>query len=154
MHDDVVDRDGGQPVPERHPRPAAVDRDVPAALAAPAALVALVNAALMGGENVTERILTRIFRSAIDFVVHLRRDQQAEGTSGIRRRVIEIVALTPGRRDEGFSTEALFRRESLEEPLLWTGALPPTETGARIEWSLPDGVTVESILSGKWQPAS
>ena len=121
---------------------------------APAALVALVNAALMAGENVTERILTRIFRSAIDFVVHLRRDQQREGTMGIRRRVIEIVALNPGRHDGEFVTDSLFRRDRMEEPLLWTGALPPSGTIARIEWSLPEGVTVESILSGKWEPAS
>ena len=121
---------------------------------APAALVALVNAALMASENVTERILTRIFRTAIDFVVHLRRDQSGDCSGGIRRRVVEIVALNSRRRDRGFATDVLFGRERMEEPLRWTGALPPSETVARMEWSLPDNVTVESILSGKWQPAS
>ena len=121
---------------------------------APSALVALVNAALMAGENVTERILTRIFRTAIDFVVHLRRDQSGDGNGGIRRRVVEIVSLNSQRHDEGFATDVLFGRERMEEPLRWTGALPPPGTVARMEWSLPDGVTVESILSGKWQPVS
>ena len=121
---------------------------------APAALVALVNSALMAGENVTERVLTRIFSTAIDFVVHLRRDQQGDGTGGIRRRVVEIVALTSGRQDGDFAADTLFRRERMGEPLLWTGAVPPPETVAGVEWSLPDGVSVESILSGKWQPPS
>ena len=121
---------------------------------APAALVALVNAALMAGENVTETILTRIFKTAIDFVVHLRRDHQGEGSEGIRRRVVEIVALNPGQHDQGFTTDPLFLRERLEDPLLWTGALPPPQTTRTIGWSLPDGVTLESILSGKWQPSS
>lgn len=121
---------------------------------ASAALVALVNSALMAGENITETILTRIFRTAIDFVVHLRRDQQGEANGGIRRRVVEILALAPGESDRGFATQGLFRRERLEDSLRWTGALPPSDTARRIEWSLPDGASLESILSGEWEPPS
>lgn len=118
------------------------------------ALVALVNSALMAGENITETILTRVFSTAIDFVVHLRRDQPGEANGGIRRRVVEVLALSPGEPDRGFATHALFRRERLEDPLRWTGALPPSETARRIEWSLPDGASLESILAGKWEPPS
>ena len=41
---------------------------------APDALNALVNAALMAGENVTERIVRKVFAEALDLVVHLDRD--------------------------------------------------------------------------------
>jgi pilus assembly protein CpaF len=72
------------------------------------AVPALVNAALMAGENVTEHIVRRVFGDALDLVVHVNRD----GTS---RRVTEIAAVGP----DG-STEPVFGGE----PLTWTGALP------------------------------
>ncbi len=43
------------------------------------ALDALVNAALMAGENVTERIVRKVFSQALDVVVHLDRDDVAGG---------------------------------------------------------------------------
>ena len=119
---------------------------------APAALMALVNAALMAGENITETILTRVFRSAIDFVVHLRRDQQDEAREGIRRRVMEIVALNSESNGSGFITEPLFSRAAMGEPLSWTGSLPPPEIAHRVQWALPEGVSLESIMAGNWQP--
>ena len=119
---------------------------------APAALVALVNSALMAGENVTESVVSRVFRSAIDFVVHLQRDQRSGLQEGIRRRVVEIVSLIPLQQGHELATEPLFRREDLDGPLQWTGLVPPREVVGRIEWSLPDGMSLESILSGEWQP--
>ena len=118
---------------------------------ASAALVALVNAALMAGENITESVVDRVFRAAIDFVVHLRRDQGSGQQEGIRRRVVEIAAVGA---EEGGGDRPLFRREGggLEEPLRWTGAVPRPEAAARIEWALPEGVRLESILSGDWRP--
>ena len=119
---------------------------------APAALVALVNAALMAGENVTESVVTRVFRSAIDFVVHMRRDQGRDLAAGIRRRVAEIVLVDPRHHGPGFTTEQLFQREHMGAPLEWTGAVPRSELADRLEWALPDGVSIESVLAGDWQP--
>src|SRR5580765_5311323 len=74
------------------------------------ALHALVNAALMAGENVTERVVRRVLSSALDLVVHLDRD---DGTVGgrVRRQVMEITAVVPALGDD-FSLEPLFVREA------------------------------------------
>jgi pilus assembly protein CpaF len=96
------------------------------------ALDALVNAALMAGENVTERIVRKVFSESLDVVVHLDRDDTANGdTEGIRRRVVEIAAVVPALRDD-FTVEPLFVREHPRAPLRWTGALPPS-LAARLE---------------------
>src|SRR5205807_6983086 len=64
-------------------------------------LDALVNAALMAGENVTERIVRKVFSESLDVVVHLYRDDAAHGdTDAVRRRVAEIAALAPALRDD------------------------------------------------------
>ncbi|HJR90890.1 MAG TPA: ATPase, T2SS/T4P/T4SS family [Acidimicrobiia bacterium] len=97
------------------------------------ALDALVNAALMAGENVTERVVRKVFSSALDFVVHLDRDAAGEGP--IRRRVMEILAVVPSLRDD-FSTQPIFTRSHLAAPLEWTGAMPPDALVGRIERSL------------------
>lgn len=116
------------------------------------AVGALVNAALMAGENVTERVVNRVFRSAIDFVVHLQRDQPGDQGGAIRRQVMEIVAVGGVDRDQGYEPESLFLRDGPGAPLRWTGGLPSHETVLRIQTSLPDGVTLESIFSGDWRP--
>jgi pilus assembly protein CpaF len=88
------------------------------------ALDALVNAALMAGENVTERVVRKVFSTALDVVVHLERDTRRSGEeSGVNRRVAEIVAVVPSLRDD-FTIEPLFARDSSGDPLRWTGALP------------------------------
>ena len=119
---------------------------------APLALVALVNAALMAGENVTENVVSRVFRSAIDFVVHLERDHPGEQVDGIRRHVAEVVAVSKEGLDYEYQTESLFRRAEPGAPLRWTGELPSSETVRRIERSLTGGVSLESIMSGDWHP--
>ncbi len=118
---------------------------------AASALIALVNAALMAGENVNESVLTRVFGTSIDFVVHLRRDQRAGG-GGIRRRVMEILTLDHSRSSEGLATVPLFERDRLSQPLEWSGQLPPKSIRQRLDWSLPDGTSTESVLSGRWRP--
>ena len=87
-------------------------------------LDALVNAALMAGENVTERIVRKVFSESLDVVIHLDRDDVVSSESdAIRRRVMEIAAVVPALRDD-FTVEPLFVRASIGESLRWTGALP------------------------------
>lgn len=103
------------------------------------ALDALVNAALMAGENVTERIVRKVFSESLDVVVHLDRDDAESGDAdAVRRRVVEIAAVVPALRDD-FTVEPLFVRDRPRGPLVWTGALPPT-LAARLERVTGDAV--------------
>jgi pilus assembly protein CpaF len=95
---------------------------------APDALNALVNAALMAGENVTEHIVRKVFSEAIDLVVHVDRDDVVHGEQRIRRQVTEITAVSPSLA-EGFTCEPIFVRRGLGQPLEWTGAVPPRLEG-------------------------
>ncbi len=95
------------------------------------AVDALVNAALMAGENVTERIVRKIFVGALDIVVHVDRDDVARGDGRVRRQVTEITAVMPSLGD-GETYEPLFVRDGLGRPLVSTGAVPPA-LAARIE---------------------
>jgi Flp pilus assembly CpaF family ATPase len=116
------------------------------------ALTALVNMALMAGENVTERVVRTVFASAIDFVVHLELDererQRADGAA--RRQVMEILEVVPSLSERGFTTEPIFARESLGGSLDWTGAFPAAS--AVIDRSLPEDVSVRAILEGRRTP--
>jgi hypothetical protein len=88
------------------------------------ALDALVNAALMAGENVTERVVRKVFSDSLDVVVHVDRDDGTSAEGGtIRRQVMEIAAVVPAMRDD-FTVEPIFVRESLGAPLRWTGVVP------------------------------
>jgi pilus assembly protein CpaF len=105
------------------------------------ALDALVNAALMAGENVTERVVRKVFSESLDVVVHLQRDVRPSGDDETaRRQVAEIAAVVPALRDD-FTVEPLFVRDDPQAPLRWTGALPPslaTRLGrtAHDEWGM------------------
>jgi hypothetical protein len=77
----------------------------------------------MAGENVTERIVRKVFSESLDVVVHVDRDDLVEGGERIRRQITEIVAVVPSLRDD-FTVEPLFVREHLGAPLRWTGAVP------------------------------
>ena len=81
------------------------------------ALDALVNAALMAGENVTERIVRKVFSESLDVVVHLDRDdvRRAATPTAIRRQVMEIAAVVPALRDD-FTVEPLFVRDATRAP--------------------------------------
>jgi pilus assembly protein CpaF len=110
------------------------------------ALDALVNAALMAGENVTERIVRKVFSESLDIVVHLDRDDMVSADAdAIRRRVMEIAAVVPALRDD-FTVEPLFVRDAIGAPLRWTGALPAS-LAARLERVAGPGV-VHDVLAG------
>jgi pilus assembly protein CpaF len=116
------------------------------------ALNALVNAAMMAGENVAEPVVRKVFSSTIDVVVHLDRDAiPADGSTGLRRRVTEILSVVPAMGDD-FTTEPLFLRDSMGDPLRWTGALPPAATTRTIERSLPGDLELREILEGRRVP--
>jgi pilus assembly protein CpaF len=101
------------------------------------ALRALVNAALMAGENVVEKVVRRVFTGALDVVVHMERDEA-------RRQVTEIAAIVP-RLGDDHTSEPIFVRPSLGQPLEWTGALP-SGLEAPIDKALPMGVRLRTLL--------
>jgi pilus assembly protein CpaF len=113
---------------------------------APDALNALVNAALMAGENVTERIVRKVFSEALDLVVHVDREDVNDGQTGIRRQVMEITAVSPALAD-GFTCEPIFVRETFGTPLQWTGAIP-ARLDARVSRTLAAGMTLRDVLEG------
>lgn len=116
------------------------------------ALSAIVNAAMMAGENVAEPVVRKVFSSTLDVVVHLDRDQvPLDSADGLRRQVVEILVVVPAMGDD-FSTEPLFVRDSIGEPLRWTGALPPSHTTRMIERSLPQNRALRDILEGRRLP--
>ena len=111
------------------------------------ALNALINAALMAGENITEGIVRKVFTEAIDVVVHLDRDDLAHGTDApVRRQVSEVSAVAPAFGD--LTMEPLFVRRTLGDALEWTGALPPA-LEERIDRSLPGGMRVRALVEGR-----
>ena len=110
----------------------------------PEALNALVNAALMAGENVTERVVRRVFSQALDVVVHVDRDDAPRGAGAVRRQVTEITAVVPTLGEEQ-TFEPIFVRRALGEPLEWTGAIPPG-LEARVDRALPNGTRVRDLL--------
>ncbi|MDJ0664056.1 MAG: ATPase, T2SS/T4P/T4SS family [Acidimicrobiia bacterium] len=118
------------------------------------ALAAIVNAAIMAGENVTEQVVRRVFANSIDFVVHLDRDmrRQEDSDHGIRRQVCEILAVTPSLTSGDFTTEPIFVRSNLGEPIRWTGAYPQPDISDRIDRALPSRASLHGILNGAWSP--
>jgi pilus assembly protein CpaF len=108
------------------------------------AVNALVNAALMAGENVTERIVRRIFVEALDVVVHVDRDDVARADGHVRRQVTEIAAVVPS-LTEGETYEPIFVRDGLGRSLEWTGALPP-QIEHRVDRVLAEGGGLRRLL--------
>lgn len=113
------------------------------------ALSALVNAALMAGENVTERVVRRVFAESLDLVVHVDREDLG-GDTGIRRRVMEIAAVLPAMGDD-FTTEPIFTRQSPGTPLEWTGHIPEA-LEVRMDRVLAPEATTRALLEGKYRP--
>lgn len=113
------------------------------------ALEALVNAAIMAGENVSVDIVRKVFASSLDLVVFVDRENisQVEGDNGIRRQVMEILAVQPSLTSNGFTVEPIFARREIGAPLEWTGAVP--DVVQRMERYLPHGLSVRNILSGQ-----
>jgi len=115
------------------------------------ALNALVNAALMAGENVTEEVVRKVFASTIDFVIHLDRDASAREGQPMRRQTMEILALNPSLHND-FTTEPLFRRDGIGHILEWTGQLPSEAMQRRIDAVLPAGLGVRAVCDGSATP--
>lgn len=113
---------------------------------APEALHALVNAALMAGENVTERVVQRVFSSALDLAVHVERIEPGAGHEGARRLVTEITAVLPAMSD-GFTCEPVFVRDRPDQPLRWTGAVPDRLV-ARADRALGRPGALRALLEG------
>jgi pilus assembly protein CpaF len=107
------------------------------------ALNALVNAALMAGENVPDRVVRSIFASSVDLVVHLDRDVDPDGK--VRRETMEIRSLVPSLHDD-FSSQPIFAREGLGAPLEWSGAMPPERLAVLMERALPTGSSLASLV--------
>ena len=115
------------------------------------ALNAIVNAALMAGENVTETVVRKIFTSTIDFVVYLGRDSVAKPGESLRRQTMEILAVAPTLSDD-FTTDPVFLRNGIGSPLTWTGHMPVEALTRRVESALPDGVSLKAICEGTVNP--
>jgi len=117
------------------------------------ALNAIVNTALMAGENVTEPVVRKVFANSIDFVIHLDRDPITRGREGIRRQVLEILAVAPSLTGDDFTTDHIFKRDVLGAPLQWTGLVPPQPTIDLIDRALSgSGHTLHSICEGQTTP--
>jgi len=112
------------------------------------ALEALVNAALMAGENVSERVVRKVFGSAIDLVVHLDRDGVRDGDRQLRRKVVEVLAVVPSLHED-FTTEPIFIRDDLDSSLRWTGARPPAALTKSIESSFGKGALARVFGDGQ-----
>lgn len=108
------------------------------------ALEALVNAALMAGENIPERVVRKVFSNSIDLVVHLERDT-APSQGGVRRETMEVLAVVPALHED-FSTEALFARPEMGGALEWTGALPHQALADRLRRAIPVGVQLSDVM--------
>lgn len=113
------------------------------------ALEAIVNAAIMAGENVGIDIVRKVFSSSIDIVCFLDKENisKVDPEAGIRREVTEVLAVEPSMSTSGFTTSPVLVRESLGKPLEWTGAVPAC--AERIERHLPPGLTIRGLLSGQ-----
>jgi len=113
------------------------------------ALEALVNAAIMAGENVSIDIVRKVFSSSIDLVCFLDKQNvdKADPKAGIKRQLMEILAVEPSLSTSGFTTAPIFARSDIGKPLEWTGAVPACAD--RIERHLPRGITIRGILSGQ-----
>lgn len=74
-----------------------------------AAVRKLVTCAMEAGPHVTHALATSKLASTIDLVVQLdMRTMTIDGVSRRRRRVAEIIAITPGERETGYATTHVF----------------------------------------------
>ena len=110
-------------------------------------LDALVNAALMAGENVTERIVRKVFSESLDVVVHLDRDDV--GAERRRRRCDGRSSRSPPWCRHSATTSPSSRSscaDAIGAPLRWTGALPAS-LATRLERVQGDG-PLHDVLAG------
>lgn len=123
------------------------------------AMNALVNTALLAGENVPAEQITSVFADIVDLVVHLDREDLAirDGTDAapIRRQVMEISAVPPMQGSErGFTMEPLFTREHIGAPLRWTETYPSGTLRPRLERALKaKGSSLQKLFEGRLRRA-
>jgi pilus assembly protein CpaF len=110
------------------------------------ALDALVNAALMAGENITERVVRKVFSESLDVVVHVDRDDRGNAAGGAQRRVTEIVAVAPSLGD-GFTCEPVFVRDGVDRPLAWSGVVP-ARLEQRVDRAIGSDGALRRLLDG------
>ena len=109
-------------------------------------LAALVSTAVMAAANVQVNQVRDVFSQTVDVVVHVGREAQPGG--GIRRQVVEIVAVPAMQgHDTEFTVEPIFARERPDAPLRWTGAPLPAALETRLDRALrADSTSVRQIL--------
>ena len=123
------------------------------------AMNALVNTAVLAGENVPADQITGVFADIIDLVVFLDREdlafRAATDAGPIRRQVMEISAVPPMQGSErSFTMEPLFVREEIGAPLRWTGVYPSGNLRTRLERALKaQGTSLEKVFEGRLRRA-
>ena len=123
------------------------------------AMNALVNTAVLAGENVPAEQITGVFADIIDLVVFLDREdlavRDATEPGPIRRQVMEISSVPPLQGSErSFTMEPLFTREYIGAPLRWTTTYPSGTFRTRLERALKaKGTTLERLFEGRLRRA-
>lgn len=96
-----------------------------------------------------EARITKLFATAIDFVVFVDGDEAARRRQpGARRQVMEIAWISPGLVAGQVVAEPILVREALGRPLVWTGAQPRPTVVARIERGLEGRGSLTALLDG------
>ncbi len=116
-----------------------------------AGLTALVDTAIMAGQNVPAPHVRSTLSQIFDLVVFLDREDvqlKRPGDGPIRRQVMDIVAVPPlGAAHDDFITESILHRTEIGAPLTWSGVQLPASIRWRIDRALPAGVTSATLLS-------
>ncbi len=109
------------------------------------ALSALVNAALMAGENVTESVVKRVYSQSLDLVVHVDRHDGAAGSADATHREVREITGVSHALGEDFTCEPIFVRSGPLRPLTWTGSIPE-RLEERVDRVLPSGQSLRRLL--------
>jgi pilus assembly protein CpaF len=117
-------------------------------------LTALVDTAIMAGQNVPAPHVRSTLAQIFDLVIFLDREdvqfRTGDTTGPIRRQVMEIAAVPSVQAThDDFTIEQLFVRDEIGEPLLWTGAPFPPDLERRLDLVLRRrNTSVREILDG------
>jgi pilus assembly protein CpaF len=115
-------------------------------------LTALVDTAIMAGQNVPAPHVRSTLAQVFDLVVFLDREdvqfRTVDEGGPIKRQVMEIAAIpTHQPTPDGFTVEEIFTRSEIGQPLVWTGAPFPADLEKRLNLVLRKrGTTVQALL--------